>query len=449
MLSAASARSPRGLLKLMLTLLAAGALVTPALGSGRDRKELAAPTGLAIVEATASSLTWHWEPDDEADSYRVYEGDHFVGATSSPDFTLGGLDCGRGYVLGVETVDAHGRRSGRTVVIAPTAPCPAPEAAQPTPTPTPPAPQPSPEPASSEPAPTAAAQTVQPPLPVAPDPTNAPGAPPSVWETAGVFVWHEGAVDPEILGRELKDNGFGWVAVQLHDGLSLDPVEDGWIQRFREASGGLPVGGWGVLRTDPVGEARLAAALVERDSLDFYIADAEAEYKYSSDTGYSDVRYARSREFVDAFRAALPDLPAAVSSYCRADREDIDWGTWAEGGFDFLPQAYVNDLGGYVTPAACTDGASKWFPADTVHPTIGIYKSHVDGATPDEYTRLLEAAHTVGFSVYLAETQQKDPRAWDVYGNAIRELGIAREGGGPLAPDPAAAGPLQDPSGAG
>src|SRR5262245_8621905 len=39
----------------------------------------------------------------------------------------------------------------------------------------------------------------------------------SIWDTAGAFVWHESAVDPAALGRELKDNGFGWVAVQLHD----------------------------------------------------------------------------------------------------------------------------------------------------------------------------------------------------------------------------------------
>ena len=440
MLSAASARSPRGLLKLTLILLAAGALVAPALGSRPERNELAAPAGLEVVEATGTSLAWRWEPDERAESYRVYEDDRLVGSTTSPGFTLDGLDCGRGYVLGVEAVDADGRRSERTVVIAPSAPCPAPEVKRPASPPDPPAAQP--------PGPTQSEQTVQPPHPVAPEPTNAPVTPPSIWQTAGVFVWHEAAVDPETLGREMKDNGFGWVAVQLHDGLSVDPVEDDWVARFRAASGGLPVGGWGVLRTDPVGEAQLAESLVQRNSLDFYIADAEAEYKYSSDTGYSGVRYARSHQFVDTFRAGLPDLPAAVSSYCRADREDIDWQSWADGGFDFLPQAYVNDLGGYVTPEACTDGASKWFPADAVHPTIGIYKSHVDDATPDAYTRLLAAAHTIGFSVYLAETQQKDPQGWDVYGNAIKDLGIARVGGGPIALDPGAEDPPQQPSGA-
>ena len=46
------------------------------------------------------------------------------------------------------------------------------------------------------------------------------------WATAGAFVWHETDVSPESLGEEFRDNGFGWVAVLVHDGLVEDPVED-------------------------------------------------------------------------------------------------------------------------------------------------------------------------------------------------------------------------------
>ena len=447
MLSAASARSPKGLLHVTLLALAAGALVAPALAA-RDSSphEPPAPSDLAVAESTTTSLTLRWAPDEQAESFTVYAGERLAGTTDSPQFTLRALDCGRGYELGVEAADEQGRRSALATVIAPTAPCPERQTTQPPPT-LPPAPpgEPAAPAASTSTAPAPADEPAQPPKPVAPE-QSTPAPPPTVWQTAGVFVWHEAAVDPETLGRELKENGFGWAAVQLHDGLAVDEVQDDWIQRFRAASGGLPVGGWGVLRTDPVAEAQLAQSLLARYGLDFYIADAESEYKYSSDAGSSDVRYARSREFVDAFRAGMPDLPAAVSSYCRADREDIDWESWAGGGFDFLPQAYVNDLGDYVTPAECTDGASKWFPASAVHPTIGMYASR-DPATPDAYTRLLAAAHTVGFSVYLAETQ-KDPQAWSVLGDAIGTLGIAREGGANT-PDPATSPAPERPDGAG
>ena len=447
MSSAASPRSPKKLIRFTLVVLAAGALVMPALGSGHSGDHPRPPVGLAVVMATTTSLTWSWGPDNSAASYNLYENGDFVASTALREFTLDELECGLSYVLGVEAVDANGRRSPRVSVIAPSAPCTPLTVTTPVATPeSTPAQQLVTRVAEStlSPEPTTPAAIPEPVTTTPPATTTAP-APPSIWQTAGALVWHEDAVDPEILGRELKDNGFGWVAVQLHDGLSIDPVQDDWIQRFRTASG-LAVGGWGVLRTLPVEEAQLAQMLVARYSLDFYIGDAEAEYKYSSDTGYSDARYARSRQFVDAFRSGLPDMPAAVSSYCRADREDIDWQSWADGGFDFLPQAYVNDLGDYVTPEACTHGAEKWFSAEAVHPTIATYASNDREVTSATYPKLLQASHTVGFSVYLAETQD-DPHGWDVLGQAIGDLGIAREGGALAAdlatsaqPTPAATG---------
>ena len=84
---------------------------------------------------------------------------------------------------------------------------------------------------------TAAGDTTQP----APPP---PSTVPMSWRAAGAFVWHETDVSPEALGAQMRHAGFGWVAVFLHDGISEDPVEDHWIDRFRQASG-LAVGGWG------------------------------------------------------------------------------------------------------------------------------------------------------------------------------------------------------------
>ena len=79
----------------------------------------------------------------------------------------------------------------------------------------------------------------------------------------------------------IQGNGFGWVALLVNDGLSEDAVEGDWITRFRRPSG-LSAGGWGVLRNKPVEEAKLASSLITRYGFDFYIANAEAEYSYSS-----------------------------------------------------------------------------------------------------------------------------------------------------------------------
>ena len=131
----------------------------------------------------------------------------------------------------------------------------------------------------------------------------------------------------------------------------------------------------GSLAHKPEREADLAHGLLDQYGLDFYIANAEAEYKFSNDDGQSNERFERSQRFVDQFRALEPDMPAAVSSYCRADKADIDWNAWRSSGFAFLPQAYVNDLGSAISPAACVEGAAAFFAPDAVHPTVGMYAS--------------------------------------------------------------------------
>jgi hypothetical protein len=245
------------------------------------------------------------------------------------------------------------------------------------------------------------------------------------WRDAGAFVWHPTAIDPVALGQELRANGFGWAAIFVQDGTTAAPVDPLWIQKFREASG-LPLGGWGALRTNPVGEAELVHRLIGRYGLDFYVADAEAEYGYTGPGGTSGVRFRRSASFAGEFRKLEPGLPAAVTSYCRPDEHDLDWKAWNTAGFDFLPEAYVNDLGASVDPATCVAGAARFFPADRVHPIVGMYQGRLGLGSAAAYAHLLEQAGTKGFSVYLAEQGMTDAK-WAAFGQAIRQLGIAEK----------------------
>ena len=265
--------------------------------------------------------------------------------------------------------------------------------------------------------------TTAPPPPPEPTPLP-PSTVPFSWDAAGAFVWHETDVEPTLLGRILRESGFGWVAVRLHDGLTEDPVEADWVYRFRLASG-LPVGGWGVLRTAPEQEAALASSLVARYGLDFYVANPEVEYEFSGLDGPSGERSGRSARFVQAFRALRPaPFPVGVSSYCRPDRHDIDWAAWRHAGFVFLPQAYVNDVGQDAAPAACVAGARGVFPPADVHPTIGMHVGREGTLDVATYVDLLAQAHTVGFSVYLAETRMTDAD-WRALGEAVAARGIA------------------------
>jgi hypothetical protein len=283
-------------------------------------------------------------------------------------------------------------------------------------------------------APTTPAPTEPPPPPeTEPPPPSEPTPPPPAslpfsWTAAGAFVWHETDVEPTLLGRILREAGFGWVAVRLHDGTVEDPVEADWVYRFRLASG-LPVGGWGVLRTDPEAEAGLASELVTRYGLDFYVANPEVEYEFSGLDGPSDERSGRSSRFVTAFRGlrASP-FPLGLSSYCRPDHHDIDWASWRRGGAAFLPQAYVNDIGSEGSPPACVAASRGVFPPEDVHPTIGMPVGRAGTVDVATYVELLARAGTVGFSVYLAETRMSDTD-WRALGAAIDQRGIARRPG--------------------
>jgi hypothetical protein len=128
---------------------------------------------------------------------------------------------------------------------------------------------------------------------------------------------------------------------------------------------------------------------------------------------------------VRAFRELAPTLPAGLSSYCRADMHDIDWAAWRDGGFVFLPQAYVNDFGGAAAPDVCAQGALPFFPLASVHPTIGMYPGQLLSPAAAEYVPALVRSGTTGFSVYLAETRMTSDE-WRALGQAIAERGIAR-----------------------
>jgi hypothetical protein len=267
---------------------------------------------------------------------------------------------------------------------------------------------------------TPTARTVTLPAPTTTAAAPPPAPPPTVtmsWDSAGGMVVHPDAIDPAQLGTEMRSAGFGWLAVDL---AHYDP---GWVARFRTASG-LPVGGWSVLGDDAAADAAAAAQAVQDDALDFYIADAEQSYGYTQGATTSDVDYARSRQFVDAFRAAEPTLTAAISSFCRPDEHDLDWATWARAGFDFLPQAYVNDLGEMLAPAACVRGARKWFPPARVHPTIGSYAGMHGLVAPSRWLALLRRAHTTGFSIYPAEVGMS-PEDWQAYGAGLAAVAHA------------------------
>ena len=293
----------------------------------------------------------------------------------------------------------HGRSTGTAAEPAPATTAP------PRPTTTAPAPPPTttaPPPATSAPPPAPAPQ------PASPSPSPVPMS----WSNAGALIVDVTAANPEWLGRMMRSSGFGWVALPLGGPAPLTAPPPGWAERF-EAASGLPVGGWSVLGADPAADAAAVAQVLKSRGLSFYVADAEAAYNGQPD---------RSQAFVQAFRALEPALPAALSSFC--DAEGLGLGPWAKSGFDFLPQAYVNDFGAAVAPQACVRAAAAWFPRARVHPTVACYGGQQGYVPPTQFAQLLAQAGTRGFSVFPAETLVQ-PGDWKTYAHAIASLHIA------------------------
>jgi len=250
------------------------------------------------------------------------------------------------------------------------------------------------------------------PTTTAPPPPPPPPSVPMSWSNAGAFVVHTHDVDPTWLGQQMRQAGFGWVAIYLGSSGNAEQIDPGWATRFIQASG-LPVGGWTVLVGYPHSDAGFAATQLKRNGLTFYIANAEASYQGKA---------AASQSFVTRFRQLEPNITAGLSSLC--DASGIGLAPWAQAGFAFLPQAYVNDFGNYVAPAVCVHAASAYFPLSSIHPTVGSYHGQRGWMSPQQYAPLLAAAGTTGFSVYNAETNMS-AQAWQAFGQAIRQQGIA------------------------
>jgi hypothetical protein len=222
--------------------------------------------------------------------------------------------------------------------------------------------------------------------------------PPSaaIWDRAGVLVGDtRNFPGPDRLADQLSASGFAWVALQVHKGLAARPVDPAWLQAFRAR--GLAVGGWGIERLHPEREARLAARLVDRNGLDFYIANAEAPYK--TDAGG---RWGRSAAFTRAFRSREPALPAALVTYGAASCAcvlPIDFAAWRRARFAFLPEAYYNEFPGYRPDRTLAHALRAGWSRSQVHPVIGVY--HRFPAA--RYVPLLRRLGTRGFSVFVAD----------------------------------------------
>lgn len=205
-----------------------------------------------------------------------------------------------------------------------------------------------------------------------------------LWDRPGVWVWGIGFIGLDVNRTQYiqwaKQYNIGWFTLQVFNGDTLQ--DEAYIETWRDEIrfNGLGFSIWGVLLTDPEGDADRASNAINLYKPDFFIANAEDAYK--TDSG--GVR-ARSATFVSEFRAQQPYIKSALSSHGAAAGENVfgsttdvnagvfDYKSWYDAGFHWMPQAYYNQSTTYEPNLTVRHARRAGWPYRYVHPTIGVY----------------------------------------------------------------------------
>lgn len=250
----------------------------------------------------------------------------------------------------------------------------------------------------------------------------------AIWDYAGIMLFDltTNSGDMNNILNWASENNFEWVALQCFNDTTL--IEQTQIPIWKSAiqSRRLTFGLWGVHHDDPSGDATRADSQIDLWGAEFYIANAETEYKVDGPG-----TRAHSATFVTAYRALQPSLPSALSTYgaiandvgilgsvTSAAAGVMDLKAWYDAAFDYLPQAYASDP--VTVPYRCTQHARRCgWPFNRFHLTAGIY---VGGDTFDgaDY-RVFFADHVN--TEWEMDIQADNPRVFyklqDVSGNPV------------------------------
>ena len=258
----------------------------------------------------------------------------------------------------------------------------------------------------------------------------------------GFFTWVlkrcEGG-DPDSLARVAKDAGFSHVLIKIADGpFSFGETADHppviqIVQALRRA--GILVIGWQyVYGNAPESEADIAYRRVKELGLEFFVVNAESEYKYKSD---------RAVTYMNRLRSGLPDVKIGLSSYRFPTlHREFPWREFISRCDFVMPQVYWvlgNNPGSQLR--RCIE-EYKQFPARPIIPTGAAYadNQNVDPLTgtywrptPGQVQEFMDACSLLGLDGFnfweWGNTRQYCPELWDVIAGQNTEYP-------PIEPDP-------------
>ena len=93
----------------------------------RDAAPPTAPGGLAVRSTTRTAIAVAWTASSDSTGvagYRVYVDGTTAGDTTTTEYALASLKCGRKYTIAVDAVDPGGNRSAQATLPVSTKPCP-------------------------------------------------------------------------------------------------------------------------------------------------------------------------------------------------------------------------------------------------------------------------------------------------------------------------------------
>jgi len=242
----------------------------------------------------------------------------------------------------------------------------------------------------------------------------------------GFWIWKldkcEGG-DVKAIVEKAKSAALAHVLVKIADGSrpyngDLAPLVDALH------TAGIGVWGWQyTYGTDPgpKEEAEAAVSRVRQFGLDGFAIDAEVEYK-----GHPE----RAREYVNALRAGLPDVPIALSSFYLPDyHPDFPWQEFLVKCDLNMPQIYWFSRDPVEALKKSLAQHGKF--GKPIFPTGAAYRMTDTSATPSQIQSFLEAVESEGLiGVNFWSWQHATSEMWDV----IKEFDWPKEGAQPCIP---------------
>ncbi len=190
-------------------------------------------------------------------------------------------------------------------------------------------------------------------------------------------LWHWSSAKPgqrlqglDDLCKRARSAGLDYITFKALDGAQDRFLTDSQLAGAKRACerAGLKFSLWQYVYAvrPPHEEAQALAKLIAQFEPAFVFVDVEKEYESS--------KHAVSAEYASAFRSALPDFPATIAPFGRADlHPGINYKAWHDHGFAVAPQAYECDSS-ELTPEKCAQSFSHLWPVEKQWTVVGFHK---------------------------------------------------------------------------